>query len=255
MRILINIFKAELIKIKLSSAFLLTVILPLVCVLLYFLIFYINGDYFITKNISPWLLYISYTIGFWTLFIMPLYVTLLTSLINEIESKSNSWKQILSIGISKHKIFLGKFLIIIFSFILSLQFIFFLILLSGKLLAVLRPEFEFDKYSIPYFELIIVDIHIIISSVLIIIIHYFLSVFVNRIFFSLSLGLVLTILNVVITNSDFAFLFPWSYPSLIVGNVLVKQNYLPTNYEIFSLIGSVILLFLSVYYFARKRYL
>ena len=226
--------------------------MPIVCVTIYFLIFVLNGKFFIPENFNPWKILISYTIGFWAVFILPFYVTLLTSLINEVETKSNSWKQLLCLGISKNKIFFNKVVSVIILFFISLQFLILLVVCAGLLLILIKPEFGFQNYKVPIFEILIVDGYVLISSYSIIIIHFFLSIFFNKIFFSLSVGLILSICNTVITNSDFAYLFPWSHPSLFIGKIMLNANFTLDLHVIFMFILSTGFLIVGINILSKK---
>lgn len=246
---------AELLKIKSTIAFWIMLIFPLITSILYFFIFYFNGEYFLKELVSPWLKLFAYTLGFWSVFILPLFITLQTSLINEIESRISAWKQLLTIGKYRQVIFTSKLLVVFFIVFISILFLIIFTFTSGILLCTLRPDLGFSNYPIPISLVFSLILHLFICSLPIVVIHFFFSILFNKLFASLTIGISITVLNIIITNTNMAIYFPWSYSALIVGDKLSENIPGLLNYEISGIVLSVIICFTSISYFTRKDYI
>src|SRR5258706_9945724 len=134
MKELLVVYRTELIKTKNSFATRL-VILGAVFIPAFFVsnIFYHWRDYvhyLVAENPNPWNEYSRKLFNGVHFTFLPLLIVLITALVFNIEHKSNTWKHIFVLPVSKAKIFIGKYLVLL-TLVLLLYCILFISYLLG----------------------------------------------------------------------------------------------------------------------------
>lgn len=139
----IRIITAEIIKLKGTFAFWLTLLYPLGSVLLVSLIWYSQRN---NKNINP-AQYIS-DLGNAASFFLPFFIVLLISVACNIEHKSSMMKHILSLPLPRPLFYLGKFagimVFIALAFVLTIVLAYCSLLIFGMVLPKLGMGSTFD---------------------------------------------------------------------------------------------------------------
>ena len=139
--------QSEVLKTKRSASFWLSILAALIMPVIFFLVFYFKPDGAI-KNLQkdPWGTYFSWGWGVLNVFIFPMFVILICTLIPQIEFKNNAWKQVFASPQSLGSIYFSKFLTIhLMIFFFFLCFIS-LMFLSAIFTNILNSNFSFfDK--------------------------------------------------------------------------------------------------------------
>jgi len=262
MKELIAVYRAEFIKIKNSFAFWLVILgavfIPILFVsnILYQWRDYVH--YLIVENPNPWNEYSRKLFNGVHFTFLPLLIVLIIALVFNIEHKSNTWKHIFVLPVSKTKIFIGKYLVLLTLVLLFYCLLFIFYLSGGYMLGIWKPEFGFLNYFPSYaHENVQTNILIYISRSFITVlalfaIHFWLSFRLKNLFATIGIGLggvVLTI-GMYISHWHSLIYIPYGSPVLMC-NFVPQIGHFLTDFQANSLIYFSIILILSYLDFVR----
>ena len=262
MKELFVVYRTELIKIKNSFALWL-VILGALFIPAFFVgtIFYHWKDYihYLTiENPNPWNEYSRKLFNGVHFTFLPLLIVLLISLLFNIEHKSNTWKHVFVLPISKVKIFIAKYLALLTLLVLLYCLLFIFYLAGGYLLGLWKSEFGFLNYSPSYaYENVQTNIIAYISRsfltvLAVVAIHFWLSYRVKNLFSTIGIGLggvVLTI-GMYISHWDSLIYMPYGLP-ILMCNFTPQLNHFLTDFQANSLIYFVLVFIASFFDFVK----
>ena len=262
MKELLVVYRTELIKTKNSFAFWL-VILGAVFIPVFFVsnIFYHWRDYLhylVLENPNPWNEYSRKLFNGIHFTFLPLLIVLITALVFNIEHKSNTWKHIFVLPVSKTKIFIGKYLVLLTLVLLLYCILFISYLLGGYMLGIWKTEFGFLNYSPSYaYEHTQTNIVTYISRsfitvLAIVAIHFWLSFRLKNLFLTIGIGLggvVLTI-GMYISHWHSLIYMPYGFPVLMC-NFVPEINHFLTDFQANSLIYFSIIFIASYFDFVK----
>jgi hypothetical protein len=259
MKTFILTFRAELIKIK-STFALWLVILGAAFIPFFLLLNYIYNlkKYIPQPGVNPWHEYLRNGFNSVHFTFLPLLIVLLIALLLNIEHKSNAWKHIFVLPVSKSKIFFSKYLVLICLMILFYILVVFFFLTGGVILGLWKSEFNFLRYipSYSYHSIqsgiasFIARSFISVSAVMAI--HFWLSFRLKNLFLNIGIGLAGLIIAVtmVIGNWESVVYVPYAFPVLMCNFTPDAQNFL-SNFHIYSLIVFFVVSLLSYLDFSR----
>lgn len=135
---------ADYLKLRRTAALWLALAGGALPVLLNFLIFYFKGQFILKPGENPWPNYIGMSWQTASVLLLPLFVVLLSSLVANIEHRANGWKHLLAQPVARGAVFGSKLLVLLQLNLLAHVMYVALLLLSGLLLGVLRPELHFQ---------------------------------------------------------------------------------------------------------------
>ncbi len=121
MNILTNLKRAiaaDILKYKNTKALLLAVGAPLLLSLIFFIIYFLKSNQLVNQEKEGWDVYTNASLGVGMFFLYPLFLILLTALINFIEHNGNTWKQLYTTPVNRFSLYASKIIIT-----LSLSFI------------------------------------------------------------------------------------------------------------------------------------
>ena len=107
-----RVLAVEGLKLKRTLALAMVVLAPLTVVILHGLIGYAGGSNFVRGGRDAWPSLVNNAIGMWTILVMPLFITLETSLLAGLEHSGN-WKSALALPIPRWMLYAGKLVIAI----------------------------------------------------------------------------------------------------------------------------------------------
>ena len=262
MKALFIIYKTEFIKLKNSSAFWL-IIFGAAFIPVFFVsnIFYNWQDYlhFLSEdNPNPWNEYSRKLFNGEHFTFLPLIIILLITLVINLEYKSNTWKHIFVMPVSKSKIFIGKYLLLLTLLILFYCLMFACYLLGGCILSLWKPEFGFLKYNPSYLyggvqtSVYTYIIRSFISVLAILAIHFWLSFRLKNLFLNIAIGMGGVVLTVGMYISHWHSLIyvPYGFP-ILMCNFISDQNQFLSNFQINSLIYFTIISIGSYFDFVK----
>ena len=113
LRVLPVVLFTEVAKLKRTLALGMAVLAPLVVVILYFFIGIAGGGPLVRPNSDAWVVLTRSTVQLWSLLMLPLFITLETSLLAGLEHSERNWKFLLSLPIPKWTIYVSKLIVAI----------------------------------------------------------------------------------------------------------------------------------------------
>ena len=147
----ITSIKNELLKLKRTFAFWLVIASAFFIPIIFFLVYLFKTKAMIPKEgINPWDDYIAQQVTTIIPFLLPLFIILITSLIIQVEHKSNAIKHIFTLPIPKWSIYFGKLTIVIISVFFSFTLFYGVMLAFGYLVGFIKPELKLTEFSPEY---------------------------------------------------------------------------------------------------------
>ncbi|WP_138994233.1 ABC transporter permease [Larkinella sp. C7] len=138
----------ERLKFKGTLVVWLALVAPVFVAVVAFMASYLDGHNLYQKGINPWLDYSGHILIGWTLFVFPIYVSLLSALVHAIEHQSNTWKTVYSLPMPKWSIYAAKLVLFTGLIVFSHLLLFGLAEAGGYLLGVLKPSYGFQLFSL-----------------------------------------------------------------------------------------------------------
>lgn len=240
---MIDLIKIELLKTKRSLALLMMFVCPLMVVLVNVMVLLNSDAQLLTEK--TWEVFWLSNYGMWGYFMMPLYIALVTALLNGVEHKSNGWRYLATLPVSQSKIFLAKFILAWFYLIGASLVLFFSIYLSITVLSWVG----YDGGQILRTSVILKIIYACIASLAILTIQHIVSWRWQNIIAPLGLGVLATFSLIQFSSSKYWMYNPWTY-------TLMTTNAANVNNQAQALISSItitILLLIIGFYWSKKR--
>lgn len=200
---IIQLIRIELLKVKRSLALLMMLACPLMVALLCF------GLQLKTNKtgLIRWDMYWAGSTAIWGYFMFPLYLALITGLLNGNEHRNSTWRLMLTLPIQSRQLFLAKF-VLAAVFMFGANFALLLmtscaIYVFGLLGFSISRAFEFDFVHFMLFANL--------SALPILIFQHWISWRVQNIVAPLAVGVIGTMGIVQIGQSENWIYYPWSY--------------------------------------------
>jgi hypothetical protein len=175
---------------------------------------------------APWTTHFMW--GWYALssFLFPMYIILICSLIPQIEYKNNTWKQVFAAPQSVGTIFFSKFLTIQF------MIVFFFLLFNGFMLGcgilanLFNPKFTFLDHTVPWSDLVKLNLKTYISILGISAIQYAVSLRFKNFITPIGIGLALLIAALLGSDLHWSHIFkmPYAHPLLTLKYMAGKTG-------------------------------
>lgn len=244
-----NLLHTEAIKHKGTLALVFVFLGPSLIVLLMMIQTVMWGAGF-SQDMSPARFFIQNNLTLWSFLMLPFFITLITALSAYLEHKNKLWNVLLVGAYSRTQLFLAK---IVFTVALVwLSYLAWLVIIHfGALLLLLFMEtFGMWTFSDSLYVLSKISLMAVVSLPMILI-HFWLANRFTNILVSFSFGVVVTILNFMVSSSAVNWLFPWSLPLLAAQPKGIAN---PIQVTLFLVIAVTILLTLCVRDLRNKEY-
>ncbi|MEL7121489.1 MAG: ABC transporter permease [Bacteroidota bacterium] len=206
----LNVLRSEYKKTKNIWGFSISLAGPIVVTLIVAFGTAFNAHKIEGEDAARWFTHGRYIFQFF-FFLYPLYVALMAFLLTNIEHKNRGFKQLFTYPAPK-SYFYGSKVVVLLSWILSsLITAFIMLVLTGKVLAVLFPHTGYTL-EVPYqlFGMFMLRLGLILLSI--IAIHFVLSIYWDNFIVSVGSASFLVVTGMVITNWEYSFLVPYCYP-------------------------------------------
>ncbi|MDX2151778.1 MAG: ABC transporter permease [Bryobacteraceae bacterium] len=212
----LRVLLTEIHKLRRTLAVWVVFAAPFVIVLLQFLMFHQRAEYFATKGVL-WPTLANNCAGMWGVLMLPLFITLETSLLAGLEHAEKHWRHLLSLAIDPAWFYLAKLVVVLGMVAAAQAVVASLTIGAGLLLRTLKPGLQFPD-PIP-FELVFgSSLRLYLSALLIVAIHHWVSLRWPSYAFSLGFGMCAMVAGFLIMQSPrYAPWFPWTYPVLNLG--------------------------------------
>ena len=212
--------RSEFYKSRRTLAFWSAVVLPVAICGLVATGYFVNSHKLInTPGMLQWLRYMGAIMNVMGILVLPMFIVFLAYSVNNMEHRSEMWKSLFSLPLNKWSIYGSKYLFAVILNAICLLLFASLIVGSGTLLGILRPELKFQDYSI---TAIAYELHLklFLSSLGILSIQFFLSLIWSDFIRPMGIGFIGTIAGIISTNAgwDYAYTLPYAHPALALIN-------------------------------------
>ena len=207
--------RTELIKTKRSAAFWLSLIGSMIIPLILFLMYTLRSNKkFEQYQEDGWHRHFMEGWQVFTIFLLPMFVILICSLIPQIEYKNNTWKQVFASPQKISSIFFSKYLaIIIMVLFLFLAFNLFLIL-SAVVPNLMYEKYGFLDHAIGWMDLFRINVKTFVSLLAIIAIQYWFGLRFRNFIVPMALGLGLLIVALTLIGTwEHVDKVPYAFPA------------------------------------------
>ena len=248
---LFHTLSAERLKMRRTLALALTFLIPLALILLQFAISVQRGGSVYISDGDAWIWLSQNIIVFWSLLMLPLFVTLETALLGNMEYRNETWKKLYTLPVPRWMVILAKQVIALGLIALSFLFLVLLTALMGVILNAIDPTAGLGGPP-PWLTLLKYSGLVFLASWLIIAINLWIALNWSSFVVSTSFGIVATISGVIIINSEkFGKFYPWALPGL-VGNHFYEAV-VPWQQVLAGLIGGILIFIISNWQLSRKQ--
>jgi hypothetical protein len=241
---LIKLIQIELLKTKRSLALLMMFLSPLMVLLVNLLLLLHNEGKMI--NEKGWSLFWLQNYAMWGYFMMPLYIALITALLNGIDHRSNGWRFMMALPVKQKDLFLAKlflaWLYLIGASLVLFISIYFLILIldAAGIVGVNMLNIEVSQKLI----------YTLAAGLAILTIQHIVSWRWKNIVAPLGLGVVATMSIMQFSHSHYWHFNPWTY------TLMATNSPDPTTQAsaiIYSLVTTLLLTAFAIVWLGRRE--
>ncbi len=215
-----KIVAVELLKIRRSLALLMMFAIPMVVLLLHFSMLVKRHDIG-QIDAKTWFMYWNAVTGMWSYFMMPLYIALITGLLNGQEHKNQTWRLMLTLPVSQLQLFVVKG-ILAWLFVVAST----LALIAGTALTVgglgLAGAAMEDAFPA---ELLTTLGKIALTCLPVLMIQHALSWRFQNLVLPLAVGVIGTMGVLQFGGSTYWVWNPWTYPAMAMMGQVEKQQH------------------------------
>jgi hypothetical protein len=211
--------KAEQLKVKRTLALWLAPLAPMVIVGLQLAIVLQRESYYRQQDVSDaWGQYGEQTVFLWSLLMLPLFVTLETALLSNLEHGNQQWKHLFALPIPRGALYAAKQLSGMAVIGLSTVSLYVLLVASGLGLRVLTPGLGFEA-AVPWAQLLKYVAMAYLASWLIISIHTWVGLRWHSFAVASAVGIGAVVVSVVLFQSDWGQWYPWTLPGILTSGL------------------------------------
>lgn len=243
---------AEVLKMKRTLALWLTLVAPGAIAGLQLLMILDRDRAYFQDVSDPWIFLTHQNLTFWVLLMAPLFVTLETALVAQLDHASDHWKHLFALPLPRWSIYVAKQIIDMLLILLSMFFLYIYTILSGLLINTFIPEVKLGL-NIPLLDMMKVTLLAFISSWMIIAIHHWVAMNWRSFVVSSAFGIFMTITGMFVINSDYGSFYPWTLSAVLVNSISRGEPYL--NSLLAGSVGGIALCVIGVWLFTRKEVL
>jgi hypothetical protein len=214
---------AELLKMKRTVALRMVLVCPAVVVL--FILFVTSQAPFSTLNFNgitnKWIVLASLTLRVWAILMMPLYITLETTLIAGLDHSENQWKSLLARPVPRWTVYVAKLMVVVAMTAISTFILLCGILIDGAVLARIQSEVVFGS-PLPWPAIFRDGVQVMGLAFLALTIQHWVSLRWRSFSVSVGTGIVAIVVGVFAVaaqqqgGSWFQY-FPWALPMLVLA--------------------------------------
>jgi hypothetical protein len=206
-----RVLSTECLKLKRTLALWMVLVSPLVMVLLQFLISNKGANVFLRDGADAWPPMVRQTVEVWTLLMMPMFVTLETSLLAGLENTGNNWKNLLALPAPRWTLYVSKLVVAIA--LLWLAHIILIIGTIGSGLLLRRDHPAMNMGGMPLSPFVVPIARVSVSTLLAVVIQHWVSLRWRSFTVAMGFGMCAMIIGVfAVQSKEFGAWFPWSLP-------------------------------------------
>jgi len=208
-------------------------------------------------NVNPWKRCFGAGMGIYSFFVMVPFVVLLITAVTFVEQRANAWKLLYTMPVARGNVYFSKLIIIILIVFITSVLLIFGVVGAGYMLDQIFPELEFTYYQAPILNAFEDIIHLLIASLGVIGLQYFMSLWFKNFLVPMSIGIVGYILAFILTttNTKFVLYLPYTYSMTVKDHGMFKSDHTKeiwngwlTNVELYSVLCFVLFVGLGYFY-------
>lgn len=248
---------ADVLKLRRTPALWLAVGGGALPVLLNFLIFYFKGEQLLKPGANPWLPYVITNWQTVSMMLLPLFVTLLVSLVLALEHRAAGWKHLLAQPAGYGAVYSSKLLVLLGLNGLAQVMYLALLLASGALLGWLKPAlgFQTGPPSVP--PLLLMLGHTFVATLGMLGVQYAAALALRSFVGPVALGIGGFVTGLTLLRWEYSYLIPYAasagalaaFPAGGRGPLMIKSAISPVGWWSLAWFGAA----LVVGYFVLRR--
>lgn len=224
---LVQALRAERLKLKRTLALWLAPLAPLVIIGLQVAMVLERQEYYRAQDVSAaWIEYGGQTVFLWTMLLLPLFITLETALLGNLEHSNQQWKHLFALPIPRGAIYAAKQIGGMAIIALSMVALYVYIVLSGLGLRWVAPGLGFEA-PVPWAAFFQYVALAYLASWLIISIHTWVGLRWHSFVAASALGIAAMVIAVVLFQSDWNAWYPWALPGMVAYGLEEGTGVLP----------------------------
>jgi len=234
---LVQSLRAEQLKLKRTLALWLAPVAPLVVVALQIAIVLERQEYFRAKDLADaWVEYGGQTVFLWTMLMLPLFITLETALLANLEHGHQQWKHLFALPIPRGAIYAAKQISAMIIIGLSMVAMYVYIVVSGLCIRVLAPGLGLEA-PVPWLVFLRYVGLSYLASWLIISIHTWVSLRWHSFVVASAVGIIAMVIAVVLFQSEWNAWYPWTIPGLVANSL--EEGHWPGSQLLIGSLGGL----------------
>jgi len=246
--------KAEFLKSKRTAAFWLTIVGAAFIPVINFISLVTRPDHFVRVfKDDPWQHTINENWEAAGIFLLPMYVILITSLVVQIEYRNNTWKQVYTLPRTLADIFLSKFIVIhsliLFCFIQFMASI----ILAACAANLVQKQYTFFDHAVPWKQMFLLIVKTYFSVLAMTSIQYWLSLRFRNFIIPVGIGLGLLITGLIIHSWDHLYYYPYMYPAISFIRNFEKIPAFISKAQLFNVIWFVMVLLIGFFDLVQRK--
>jgi len=194
----------------------------------------------LSPDLNRWSLLFEDLFNIWVILIFPLFITLETALLGQVEHANHTWKLVHTQPIPRWATLAAKQIWSLGLVALGMLTLIGLTLVGGTILDILMPELAFEP-PIPWKEMFIQIGIALLAGGIILAIHTWIALRTRSFVVASAIGIGMTIVGLVLLSLEWTKYFPWTMPGMALNSY-----YDGLSFSIYLVLGVVGWLILSV---------
>ncbi len=221
---LIRALSAETLKTKRTLALAMTGLAPLAIALLQFGVYLDRaGHPVVPPGESLWLRFSQNMFIYWTLLMLPLFVTLETALLSGLDQTNKNWKLLYTLPVPRWAYYAAKQIMSLVLIGASIIVLVILIFLVARLLQSIDPtSFDFSAPA-PITHILKYALLTFLAAWFIISLHVWISMRWKSFVIACGAGIVATVCAVFVIQSDWGFYYPWTLAGIVASKMIEDE--------------------------------
>lgn len=245
---IVRVLATEIFKLRRTLALWMVLVSPLVMVLLEFAIIAKGTRVSIPAGKDVWPVMVKQTVEVWTLLMMPMFLTLETSLLAGLEHTGNNWKSLLALPAPRWTIYVSKLVVTICLLWAAHAVLVGGTVGSGALLKLIYPNLNLG--SMPLQPFVAPMLRVSVSALLAVAIQHWVSLRWHSYPVAIGFGMSVMLIGIFAVQSNaIGSWFPWSLPIRAVLDGAAGQDRITVT----AVVGALSAAMLGCWQFVRRE--
>lgn len=246
--------RSEFLKSKRTSAVWLTVVGAAFIPVINFISLVARPDHYVRifKD-NPWQQIINNNWEAAAIFLLPMYVILVTSLVVQIEYRNNTWKQVYTLPRTLADIFFSRFIVIhsliLFCFILFNASI----ILASCAANLVQKQYTFFDHPVLWKQMFLLSLKTYFSVLAMTSIQYWLSLRFRNFIIPVGIGLALLTTGLIIHSWEHLYYYPYMYSTISFMRNFEKIPGFVAKAQLFNVIWFVLVLLIGFFDLVQRK--